>query len=45
MQKTYGLGNVDLTKRPKVNAETMRKAGYEADDDERATVYSSFNFM
>lgn len=45
MQKTYGLGNVDLTKRPKVNAETMRKAGYEADDGETATVYSSFDFI
>lgn len=45
MQKTYGLGNVDLTKRPKVSAETMRKAGYEASDGETATVYSSFELL
>ena len=45
MQELYQLGNVDLTKRPKVNAETMRKAGYEAEDGETATVYSSFDFL
>ena len=45
MQKTFGLGNVDLTKRPKVDAETMRKAGYEAEDGETATVYSSTEFI
>lgn len=45
MQELYQLGNVDLTKRPKVNAETMRKAGYEAEDVETATVYSSFDFL
>ena len=45
MQKEYGLGNVDLTKRPFVSAETMRKAGYEAEDGETATVYSHFNFL
>ncbi len=45
MQKTYGLGNVDLTKRPKVSAETMRKAGYESSDGETATVYSSFELL
>ena len=45
MQKAYGLGNVDLTKRPKVNADTMRKAGYEVDDGGTATVYSSFDFI
>lgn len=45
MQELYQLGNVDLTKRPKVNAETMRKAGYDAEDGETATVYSSFDFL
>ena len=45
MQELYQLGNVDLTKRPKVNAETMRKAGYKAEDGETATVYSSFDFL
>lgn len=45
MQKTFGLGNVDLTKRPKVSAEAMRKAGYEAEDGETATVYSSTEFI
>lgn len=45
MQKAYGLGNVDLTKRPKVNSDTMRKAGYEVDDGGIATVYSSFDFL
>ena len=45
MQELYQLGNVDLTKRPKVNAETMRKAGYEAENGETATVYSSFDFL
>ena len=45
MQKEYGLGNVDLTKRPKVSADAMRKAGYEAEDGETATVYSSFDFL
>lgn len=45
MQALYQLGNVDLTKRPKVNAETMRKAGYDAEDGETATVYSSFDFL
>lgn len=45
MQKTYGLGNVDLTKRPKVNSDTMRKAGYEVDNGGTATVYSSFDFI
>lgn len=45
MQKTFGLGNVDLTKRPKVDAETMRKAGYDTEDGEIATVYSSTEFI
>ena len=45
MQKEYGLGNVDLTKRPKVSADAMRKAGYEAEDGETATVYTSSTFM
>lgn len=45
MQKTFGLGNVDLTKRPKVSAEAMRRAGYEAEDGETATVYSSTEFI
>ena len=45
MQKTFGLGNVDLTKRPKVSAEAMRKAGYDAEDGETATVYSSTEFI
>lgn len=45
MQKTFGLGNVDLTKRPKVDAETMRKAGYDTEDGEVATVYSSTEFI
>ena len=45
MQKEYGLGNVDLTKRPKVSADAMRKAGYDAEDGETATVYSSFDFL
>ncbi len=45
MQEEYGLGNVDLTKRPKVSADAMRKAGYDAEDGETATVYSSFDFL
>lgn len=45
MQKTFGLGNVDLTKRPKVDTETMRKAGYDTEDGEIATVYSSTEFI
>lgn len=45
MQKTFGLGNVDLTKRPKVDAGTMRKAGYDTEDGEIATVYSSTEFI
>lgn len=45
MQKAFGLGNVDLTKRPKVDAETMRKAGYDTEDGEVATVYSSTEFI
>lgn len=45
MQKEYGLGNVDLTKRPKVSADAMRKAGYDAEDGEIATVYTSSTFM
>lgn len=45
MQEEYGLGNVDLTKRPKVSADAMRKAGYEAEDGETATVYTSSTFM
>lgn len=45
MQKTYGLGNVDLTKRPKVNYDTMQKAGYDVNDGDTATVYSSFEFL
>lgn len=45
MQKEYGLGNVDLTKRPKVSADAMRKAGYDAEDGETATVYTSSTFM
>ena len=45
MQKEYGLGNVDLTKRPKVSADAMRKAGYDAEDGEISTVYTSSTFM
>ena len=45
MQELYQLGNVDLTKRPKVSADAMRKAGYKAEDGETATVYSSFDFL
>ena len=45
MQSEYGLGNVDLTKRPKVSADAMRKAGYDAEDGETATVYTSSTFM
>lgn len=45
MQELYQLGNVDLTKRPKVSADAMRKAGYDAEDGETATVYSSFDFL
>lgn len=45
MQEEYGLGNVDLTKRPKVSADAMRKAGYDAEDGETATVYTSSTFM
>lgn len=45
MQKEYGLGNVDLTKRPKVSADAMRKAGYDAEDGEISTVYTGSTFM
>ncbi|MCM1315225.1 MAG: phage tail tape measure protein [Alistipes senegalensis] len=45
MQKTYGLGNVDLTIRPKVDSSAMKKAGYDVADGETATVYSSTEFL
>lgn len=45
MQSIYGLGNVDLTKRPMVNSDTMRKAGYDVEDGSTATVYSGLEFL
>ena len=45
MKELYEVGNVDLTKRPKVSAETMRKAGYDVADGSTATVYSTMEFL
>lgn len=40
MQYEYGLGNVDLTRRPEVEAGVMRATGYDVEDGEYATLYS-----
>ena len=45
MQKEFGLGNVDLTKRPFVSGDKMRKAGYDVDANGTSTVYSGTEFL
>lgn len=45
MQDEFGVGNVDLTKRPFVSGDKMRKAGYDVDKDGTSTVYSSTHFV
>ena len=45
MQKKYGKGNVDLTNRPFVSGETMRKAGYNVGENDISTVYTSTEFI
>ena len=43
--RKFNVGNIDLTKRPKVSSETMAKAGYETDKGSISTVYSSYDFF
>lgn len=45
MQQKYGKGNVDLTNRPFVSGETMRKAGYNVGENDISTVYTSTEFI
>lgn len=41
----YNVGNIDLTKRPKVPAEKMIAAGYDVEPGSVSTVYSSYDFF
>ena len=43
--KQYNMGNIDLTNRPKVSSEAMRKAGYDTEPGSVSTVYSSYDFF
>ena len=45
MQDEFGVGNVDLAKRPFVSGDKMRKTGYDVDKDGTSTVYSSTHFV
>ena len=45
MQSEFGLGNVDLTKRPKVDSAKMQEAGYDVEDGSTSTVFSSTDFI
>ena len=45
MQQNFGEGNVDLTKRPLISSDQMKKAGYDVEDGGISTVYTETHFV